>query len=216
MLIPITIGYDGDKKIVDDLVELNHILVYIKDKQMDYFNDVNKYNLLDNNDYTHLYTLDYRNNITTSVVHNFKRLNSIYKNLDERYEILRNSKCRNISEYNKARDEQMKHIVVLVFGYPCVTYPKQRKIINIFDHILMLGRAVGIHLINITNDISNISDATILNYPCKICTRNYVDKDMFCLSEGFVLDENELSYDFIKNDNVMILNYKKEDYMKED
>ena len=35
MLIPITIGYDCDKKIIDDLVDLVHLLVYISKEQMD-------------------------------------------------------------------------------------------------------------------------------------------------------------------------------------
>ena len=168
MLIPITIGYDGNTKVINDLVDLVHILVYLKDKQMDYFNDITKYNLLDDNDHTHIYTFDYRNTNKSIIVHNMKRLNSVYKKLDERYEILINSKCRNITEYNESQEEEMKHIAVIVIGYPNKTYPKRRKINDIFNKILMLGRAVGIHLITITNDVSNISDVMLLNFPNKI------------------------------------------------
>lgn len=36
MLIPITIGYDKNKKIIKDLANLKHLFVYVNEEQMDF------------------------------------------------------------------------------------------------------------------------------------------------------------------------------------
>lgn len=106
-------------------------------------------------------------------------------------------------------------MVLLLYGYPDSEYLEFKKIEERLTKILQLGRAVGIHIIIITDEINNMCDGVLLNFVNKICTRKDVDKEMFYLSDDFELHENELVYDCAKNDETIVLHYKKEDYMKE-
>lgn len=213
MLIPITIGYDGDNKVEEDLVNLNNLLVYLKDEQMDYFSDITKYSLIDDNEHICLYTLDYRLINKSMVVHNLRRLRNIYNKIKERNMVFKNENCKNICEYNNTHEKKMKHIVLLIFGYPSMGYPSQQEIGKIINLILLIKEHMGIHIINITSDISNM-DLVIRSFTNRVSTRNDLDKTFFNNNLKIKLKDNELAYKKSNSDSIQILQFKRNYVLK--
>ena len=215
MLIPVTIGYDGNKKIIDDLVDLVHLFVYISKEQMDVIRNNNDfiYEKLKSDNYGFM-PIYFGLKDRTNMCRMFQAIEYRFKTMEERYDLFIREKCRNISEYNDTHKENLKHEVLLLYGYPNSEYLGYKKIEDRLTRILQLGRAAGIHIIIITDEINNICDGVLLNFVNKICTRKDVDKEMFYLSPDFELHDNELVYDCIKNNNAIVLNYRKEDYVR--
>lgn len=213
MIIPITIGYDGNKKIVEDLVDLAHLLVYISKEQMDVIENRKEFicEKLRNDNYD-ICPIYFSLRDRTNMCRMFEVIKYRYKTMEDRYDLFTKEKCRNISEYNDTHEEKLKHKVLLLYGYPNSEYLGHKKIEDRLTRILQLGRAAGIHIIIITDEIENMCDGVLLNFVNKVCTRKDIDKEMFYLSNNLELHENELVYDCAKNDKPVVLHYKKEDY----
>lgn len=216
MLIPITIGYDGNKEVTNDLVELNHLLVYLSQEQMDVIrNDKDFiYEKLKSDDYE-VCPIYFELKDKTNMYRMYQKIDQYYQTMEDRYDLFINEKCKNISEYNDAHKDILKHIVLLIYGCPDSEYLEFNKIENRLTHIMQLGRAAGVHIIIITDEINNMCDGVLLNFVNKIYTRKNVNKEMFYLPDDFKFHENELVYDCSKNDETIVLHYKKEDYIKE-
>lgn len=216
MLIPITIGHNKGKIIIDDLVDLNHLLIYLSNEQMDVINKSDDfiYKKLNSDDYD-LTPIYFSLIDKTNMCRMFEAIEYRYKTMEDRYELYIKEKCRNINEYNDTHEDKLKHIVLLIYGYPDKEYLGYKKIEENLTCILQLGRAAGVHIIIITDEITNMCDGVLLNFVNKICTRKDVDKEMFYLPDDFELHENELVYVSSNNDETVVLNYRKEDYMEE-
>ena len=116
----------------------------------------------------------------TKVIHT---LNSLCKEMDTRYDLLKMAQARNIKEYNKKFiDRQlnpqnghkyMPYIVVVIdeFGDLIMTAGKEVELP--IARIAQLARAVGIHMIIATQrPTTNIITGTIkANFPCRIAFR---------------------------------------------
>ena len=96
MLIPITIGYDGDKKVVNDLVDLDHLLVYLSEEQMSsmisyslpgYVDKI--YETIKNKNYT-LFPLYFYLKNGTNMAHVRYWIREYYKNMEDRYDLFIN------------------------------------------------------------------------------------------------------------------------------
>jgi len=214
MLIPITLGYDSDNKITKDLVDLNHLLVCVDSKQLD---DIYASTLESKNDYGNfdLYTIPFvlKDERKQSIA--YTMVECIHKQINERYDLLSANDCRNISEYNNTHTKKLNHIVYLAVGYPDSTYLEYKKIDKYLSEVLMLGRAVGIHLICIIDDTSNMSDAVYLNFANKICASTCGDKEICDYFDNIKLEDDELIFDCINDDEVKILKYSLDKLLKE-
>ena len=210
MLIPITIGYDGEKKIVDDLVDLVHLLVYISKEQMDVIEKSENffYKRLKNDNYD-LCPVYFSLRDRTNMCRMFQVIEHRYKTMEERYDSFTKEKCRNINEYNDSHEEKLKHKVLLLYGYPDSEYLGSKKIEDRLTRILQLGRAAGIHIIIITDEIANMCDGVLLNFVNRICTRNDANKEDFFNLSDHELKDDELIYDCANNDDVVVLKIDK-------
>ena len=210
MLIPITIGYDGEKKIVDDLVSLVHLLVYISKEQMDVIENSKDFicKKLRNDNYN-LLPIYFSLRDRTNMCRMYQAIEYRYKTMEERYDLFTKEKCRNIGEYNDTHEEKLKHMVLLLYGYPDSEYLGFKKIEDRITRILQLGRAAGIHIVIVTDEIQNMCDGVFLNFVNKICTRNDANKEDFFNSFDRELKDDELIYDCANNDDVVILKIDK-------
>jgi len=119
--------------------------------------------------------------IITDVTKVVRTLNSLCKEMDTRYDLLKMAQARNLKEYNKKFiDRQlnpehghkfMPYIVVVIdeFGDLIMTAGKEVELPTI-ARIAQLARAVGIHMIIATQrPTTNIITGTIkANFPCRI------------------------------------------------
>lgn len=127
--------------------------------------------------------------------------------------------CNNINEYNATHNKKLKHIILLMYGYPDDDYLGYFAINNILS-MMTWSEGCGIHLLIITDDIYYIYDEIFLNFENRICTTNSIDtckkvrrKTLFGIT-GFKLKKNELVYYDRDSDKASILMYKPEDFIK--
>lgn len=121
--------------------------------------------------------------IITDVTKVVSTLNSICKEMDERYDLLKAANTRNIKEYNakfQARQlnpekghRYMPYIVVIVDEFGDLIMTAGREVELPIARIAQLARAVGIHMIIATQRPStNIITGTIkANFPARIAFR---------------------------------------------
>lgn len=111
------------------------------------------------------------------------KLSDILSEMYRRFTILRSSKCRNISEYNRTTSNRLPFIVCVIDEYSdlILGYNRQyeRIIRETIIRIAQLGRAVGIHLVIATERPSiDVLPATIrVNFPSVMAlkTANPID-----------------------------------------
>ena len=85
--------------------------------------------------------------------------NEIEERLNERYELFNATNVNDIEEFNmQYKQERMKYVVVFV------TLPTSLKNVDSLQQILMKGRAAGIHIIMLVDDLWRIQkDETLLD-----------------------------------------------------
>jgi len=117
---------------------------------------------------------------TQQVIHT---LNSLCKEMDERYDLLKNAQVRNIKEYNKKFINRklnpdkghkfLPFIVVIVDEFADLIMTAGREVEHPISRLAQLARAIGIHLIIATQrPTTNIITGVIkANFPARIAFR---------------------------------------------
>jgi len=216
MFIPITIGFNGNKKIVYDLIKLNDLLIYVESNQLNNLYNSSTLGLENKNKSYDLLNVSFLLKDEQEMKNSYKSIENVHKTLNDRYDLLVNSECKNISEYNESHSKKIKHIVILTYGYPDQKYYNYKQIDSYMSKIMMLGRAAGIHLICITDCISNMSDGVLLNFVNKICSRNDFDRSFFFSCDiQHKLTRNEIFFDCIEEESIRVLKLSLDNCIKE-
>ncbi len=110
-------------------------------------------------------------------------LNSLCREMDERYELLKAAQCRNIKEYNEKFTERrllpteghrfMPYIVLVVDEFADLIMTAGRDVETPIARLAQLARAIGIHLIIATQrpSVNIITGAIKANFPARIAFR---------------------------------------------
>ena len=112
-------------------------------------------------------------NICTDIESAEETLEALCQVMEQRYSLLRESKVRNIKEYNASSTEKMPYVVVVVDEYGDLVMTSGAKVEKYICRIAQKARAVGIHMIISTQRPS----ATIVtgnikaNFPARIAFR---------------------------------------------
>lgn len=121
--------------------------------------------------------------IITDVTKVVRTLNSLCKEMDSRYDLLKSAQVRNLKEYNKKFTERklnpekghrfLPYIVVIIDEFGDLIMTAGREVELPIARIAQLARAVGIHMIIATQrPTTNIITGTIkANFPSRIAFR---------------------------------------------
>ncbi|MBR7170950.1 MAG: DNA translocase FtsK, partial [Prevotella sp.] len=121
--------------------------------------------------------------IITDVTKVVRTLNSLCKEMDTRYDLLKTAQVRNLKEYNKKFSERrlnpekghrfLPYIVVIIDEFGDLIMTAGREVELPIARIAQLARAVGIHMIIATQrPTTNIITGTIkANFPSRIAFR---------------------------------------------
>ena len=171
MSLPIIIGRESKKNHVVDLIDVLHILIggasgwgksnflnNILDCLKNLSKDKYQLWLIDPNDQESIYFKEEENvRIGVAMEESTSMLKDLCKEMARREEVLKGSKYDTLYEYNKAGNEPMPYLVVIIDEF--VSFGAENKFFNeLVEHLSMLGRLVGIHLILTTQQ----PDANVL------------------------------------------------------
>jgi DNA segregation ATPase FtsK/SpoIIIE and related proteins len=101
-------------------------------------------------------------------------LNSLCKEMDQRYAILEKYKVRNIQEYNSIKKCHLPYIILIIDEFADLNIKNQKKQIEIYiTRLAQLARAVGIHLIIATQrpSVDVITGLIKSNFSARIAFR---------------------------------------------
>lgn len=121
-------------------------------------------------------------------------LESLCAELENRYELLSQSKIRNVKEYNGLESSCMPYIVCFVDEFADLTMPfgrgdsrlLRRRMSDALERLAQSGRAVGIHVVLATNGVSRevITDAIKVNFPTRIAFRTALKRESSLIVDG--------------------------------
>lgn len=120
--------------------------------------------------YENITRLAYPNSYTVSQART--ALKTVCYNMDLRYQELKNSKCKNIQEYNQTHEKKLDYIIIVIDELAdLILFDK--SIEKYIVRIAQLGRAAGFHLITATQrpDSQILSGLLRANIPSRICFR---------------------------------------------
>ena len=112
-----------------------------------------------------------------------KTLKSLCKEMDNRYEMLKNAKCRNIKEYNqkfkkrvlnpKQGHEYIPYLVLIIDEFADLIMTTGKEVETNIARLAQMARAVGIHLILATQrpSVNVITGLIKANIPARISFR---------------------------------------------
>lgn len=103
-------------------------------------------------------------------------LNSLCKEMDRRYDLLKRASVRNIKEYNQkpqAEQEYLPYIVLVIDEFADLIMTAGREIEVYISRLAQLARAIGIHLIIATQrpSVNVITGLIKANFPARIAFR---------------------------------------------
>ncbi|WP_185860464.1 DNA translocase FtsK 4TM domain-containing protein [Blattabacterium cuenoti] len=101
-------------------------------------------------------------------------LNSLCKEMDQRYAILEKHKVRNIKEYNNVKYNKLPYIILIIDEFADLNINNQKKQIETYiTRLAQLARAVGIHLIIATQrpSVDVITGLIKSNFTARIAFR---------------------------------------------
>lgn len=153
--------------------ELKFMLVDVKKVELDIYNAISEH-----------YKADFTNRLvyteTNEIVEN---LNNVVKEMDTRYDLLKDAKCRNIKDYNEkfvtgelSYDKGhafLPYIVVVIDEFADLIMTVGREVEFPITRLAQLSRAVGIHLIVATQRPTTtvITGSIKANFPTRIAFR---------------------------------------------
>ena len=112
-----------------------------------------------------------------------KTLKSLCKEMDNRYEMLKNAKCRNIKEYNqkfkkrvlnpKDGHKYIPYLVLIIDEFADLIMTTGKEVENNIARLAQMARAVGIHLVLATQrpSVNVITGLIKANIPARISFR---------------------------------------------
>ncbi len=128
-------------------------------------------------------------------------LNSLCIEMDNRYELLKNAFCRNISEYNKKFKERklnpndghqfLPYIVLVVDEFADLIMTAGKEVETPIARLAQLARAIGIHLIIATQrpSVNVITGIIKANFPARIAFRVTSKIDSRTILDGSGADQ---------------------------
>jgi len=128
-------------------------------------------------------------------------LNSLCIEMDNRYELLKNAFCRNISEYNKKFKERklnpndghqfLPYIVLVVDEFADLIMTAGKEVETPIARLAQLARAIGIHLIIATQrpSVNVITGIIKANFPARIAFRVTSKIDSRTILDGAGADQ---------------------------
>lgn len=173
--------------------EVKFILVDPKKVELNLFNKIERHYLAKLPDSEDAIITD-----NTKVIHT---LNSLCIEMDNRYELLKNALCRNISEYNtkfKARKlnpndghQFLPYIVLVVDEFADLIMTAGKEVETPIARLAQLARAIGIHLIIATQrpSVNVITGIIKANFPARIAFRVTSKIDSRTILDGSGADQ---------------------------
>lgn len=178
-------GATGQGKSVGINVMLSSLLFHTKPTELKFMLvDVKKVELDIYNEISGKYKADFTNRLvyteTDEIVEN---LNNVVSEMDKRYDMLKQGKCRNIIQYNtkygkgelRARDghKHLPYIVVVIDEFADLMMTVGKDVEFPITRLAQLSRAVGIHLIVATQrpTATVITGSIKANFPTRIAFR---------------------------------------------
>ncbi|MGC1205273.1 MAG: DNA translocase FtsK 4TM domain-containing protein [Flavobacteriaceae bacterium] len=173
--------------------EVKFILVDPKKVELTLFNKIERHYLAKLPDSEDAIITD-----NTKVIHT---LNSLCIEMDNRYELLKNALCRNISEYNtkfKARKlnpndghQFLPYIVLVVDEFADLIMTAGKEVETPIARLAQLARAIGIHLIIATQrpSVNVITGIIKANFPARIAFRVTSKIDSRTILDGSGADQ---------------------------
>jgi S-DNA-T family DNA segregation ATPase FtsK/SpoIIIE len=155
--------------------EVKFVLVDPKKVELTLFNKIERHYLAKLPDEAEAIITD-----NTKVIHT---LNSLCIEMDNRYEMLKNALCRNITEYNKKfKDRKLNpneghqflpYIVLVVDEFADLIMTAGKEVETPVARLAQLARAIGIHLIIATQrpSVNVITGIIKANFPARIAFR---------------------------------------------
>lgn len=173
--------------------EVKFILVDPKKVELNLFNKIERHYLAKLPDSEDAIITD-----NTKVIHT---LNSLCIEMDNRYELLKNALCRNITEYNtkfKARKlnpndghQFLPYIVLVVDEFADLIMTAGKEVETPIARLAQLARAIGIHLIIATQrpSVNVITGIIKANFPARIAFRVTSKIDSRTILDGSGADQ---------------------------
>lgn len=173
--------------------EVKFVLVDPKKVELTLFNKIERHYLAKLPDTDEAIITD-----TTKVVHT---LNSLCIEMDNRYDMLKNAFCRNITEYNekfKARKLNpndghafLPYIVLVVDEFADLIMTAGKEVETPIARLAQLARAIGIHLIIATQrpSVNVITGLIKANFPARIAFRVTSKIDSRTILDGSGADQ---------------------------
>ncbi len=173
--------------------EVKFILVDPKKVELTLFNKIERHYLAKLPDSEEAIITD-----TTKVVHT---LNSLCIEMDNRYELLKNAMCRNVTEYNekfKARKlnpneghTYLPYIILIIDEFADLIMTAGKEIETPIARLAQLARAIGIHLIIATQrpSVNVITGIIKANFPARIAFRVTSKIDSRTILDGSGADQ---------------------------
>lgn len=153
--------------------ELKFMLVDVKKVELDIYNEISEH-----------YKSDFTNRLVYTETNEIvKNLNNVVSEMDTRYDLLKDAKCRNIKQYNEkfamgelAFDKGhsfLPYIVVVIDEFADLIMTVGKDIEFPITRLAQLSRAVGIHLIVATQrpTATVITGSIKANFPTRIAFR---------------------------------------------
>lgn len=153
--------------------ELKFMLVDVKKVELDIYNEISEH-----------YKSDFTNRLVYTETNEIvKNLNNVVSEMDTRYDLLKDAKCRNIKQYNEkfangelAYDKGhsfLPYIVVVIDEFADLIMTVGKEIEFPITRLAQLSRAVGIHLIVATQrpTATVITGSIKANFPTRIAFR---------------------------------------------
>lgn len=114
-------------------------------------------------------------------------LRSLCLEMDNRYELLKNSQVRNIKEYNSKGGSKLPYIVTVIDEFADLIMTVGKEVEGLIVRLAQLSRAVGIHLIVATQrpSVNIITGLIKANFPARIAF-----KTTTALDSRIILDQN--------------------------
>lgn len=153
--------------------ELKFMLVDVKKVELDIYNEISEH-----------YKSDFTNRLVYTETNEIvKNLNNVVVEMDTRYDLLKEAKCRNIKQYNEkfANGELtfndghlfLPYIVVVIDEFADLIMTVGKEIEFPITRLAQLSRAVGIHLIVATQRPTTtvITGSIKANFPTRIAFR---------------------------------------------
>ena len=154
--------------------ELKFVLIDIDEETFSVYNHLNKdfFAVLpeDKDKDKHL--------VISDTVKAVQTLHALCEEMNKRYDKLKNSKCRCISEYNE-KHERMPYIIVAIYEYAELMLSAGKEFELPLCRLAQIARAVGIHVIISTEMFRyNVITGSIkANFPTKWCFRTSASMD---------------------------------------